>query len=57
MIMKLRPSPDAYRERTSIDLLILDLNKHTTTQDYAVIKGRSKVDEKVQEGQRQRGKF
>ncbi len=57
MAMELRPPPDAYHERTSINLLIPDLNKHVATQGYAVVTGRSKVDEEVQEEQRQRGKF
>lgn len=43
MAMKLRLSPNAYYERTSINLLMLDLNKHVATQDYAMIKGRNKV--------------
>jgi len=43
MIMELKPSPDAYYERTSIDLLVPELNQHATTQGYAVVKGRSKV--------------
>lgn len=41
--MELTPPPDAYHDRTSIDLLIKDLNKHAATQGYAVVKGRSKV--------------
>jgi len=43
MIMELKPSPDAYYERTSIDLLVPELNQHAATQGYAVVKGRSKV--------------
>ncbi len=57
MVIELRPPSDANYERTSINLLILDLNKHMATQDYAMVTDRSKVDEKVQEKQRQRGKF
>jgi len=41
--MELRPPPDAYHERTSIDLLIPELNEHAATQGYAVVKGRGKV--------------
>jgi hypothetical protein len=41
--MKLQPSPNAYYERASIDLLVPKLNKHATTQDYAIVKGRNKV--------------
>jgi hypothetical protein len=41
--MELLPPPDAYHERTSIELLVKDLNKHAATQDYAVVQGRSKI--------------
>jgi len=41
--MELKPPPNTYYERTSIDLLIPQLNKHAATQGYAVVKGRSKV--------------
>ncbi len=41
--MELLPPLDAYYERTSIDLLIQDLNKLAAKQGYAVVKGRSKV--------------
>ena len=41
--MELRSSPDAYHERTSIELLISELNEHATTQGYAMMKDRSKV--------------
>jgi len=43
MIMKLRSSPNAYHKRTSINLLMLDLNKHVATQDYVMIKDRNKM--------------
>jgi len=43
IIIKLRLLPNAYYERTSINLLISNLNKHTTTQDYAIIKDRNKM--------------
>jgi hypothetical protein len=43
MVMELRSPSDAYHERTSIDLLIPELNEHAATQGYAVVKGRSKV--------------
>ncbi len=41
--MELKPPPDAYYERTSIDLLVPELNQHAAMQGYAVVKGRSKV--------------
>jgi len=31
MAMELQPPPDAYYERTSIDLLVSKLNEHATT--------------------------
>ncbi len=43
MVMELRSPSNAYHERTSIDLLILELNEHATTQGYAIVKGRNKV--------------
>ena len=41
--MELQPSPNAYYEKTSIDLLVSKLNKHAATQDYAIVKDRSKI--------------
>ena len=41
--MELKPPPNTYYERISIDLLISQLNKHAATQGYAMVKGRSKI--------------
>jgi len=41
--MKFKSSSNIYYERILIDLLISQLNKHATTQDYAMMKDRSKI--------------
>jgi hypothetical protein len=43
MAMELRSSPNVYYERMLIDLLMLDLNKYTTTQNYAIVKNCNKI--------------
>ncbi len=41
--MELLPPVELLHERTSIELLLEDINKHAAKQGYAVIKGRSKL--------------
>jgi len=41
--MQLISSSNIYHDRTLINLLIKNLNKHATTQDYAIIKDRNKI--------------
>ena len=43
MAMQLEPSAEGLREYTSLALLIDELNKHASTQGYAVTKKRTKV--------------
>lgn len=41
--LKLLLSIDVYYERILIELLVKDLNKHATTQDYAIMQSRNKI--------------
>ena len=43
IIIKFQLSSNVYYERTFINLFILKLNKHATTQSYTIIKNCNKI--------------
>jgi len=44
--MKFQLLSNVYYERTSIDLLVSKFNKHATTQNYTIVKGRNKINKR-----------